>query len=138
MINYSKQLLDDDDLKSVVKVLKSDWLTTGPNVKKFEDKISKATNSKYTTVVNSASSGLHIACISLGLGHNDIVWTSANTFVSSINCALHCGAKIDLIDINLKNYNLDIEKLSIKLKDAKKKRQATKNNYSSSFCRSSV
>ncbi len=106
MINYSSQYIDDQDIKSVIKTLKSKWLTTGPEIEKFELEIKKKVNSKYCTVVNSATSALHLACRALGVTKGDNVWTSSNTFVASANCALLCGAKIDLIDIELDDYNL--------------------------------
>ena len=115
MINYSTQTIDKNDINAVTKVLKSKWLTTGPFVKKFETEIKNKVNSKYCTVVNSATSALHLACLALGVKKGDYVWTSSNTFVASANCALLCGAKIDLIDIELDNYNLDTEKLEQKL-----------------------
>ena len=120
MINYSTQTIDKNDINAVTKVLKSKWLTTGPFVKKFETEIKNKVNSKYCTVVNSATSALHLACLALGVKKGDYVWTSSNTFVASANCALLCGAKIDLIDIELDNYNLDIEKLEQKLIKANK------------------
>ena len=111
MINYSRQLISKDDINSVLKVLKSDFLTQGPKVLEFEKNISKYCNSKYAVSVNSATSGLHISCLALGLKKNDIVWTSAISFVASANCAAYCGAKIDFLDISLKNFNIDVEKL---------------------------
>ena len=120
MINYSSQTIDKSDINAVTKALKSKWLTTGPFVKKFEDEIKKKVNSKYCTTVNSATSALHLVCLALGVKKGDYVWTSSNTFVASANCALLCGAKIDLIDIELNNYNLDIDKLEQKLINAKK------------------
>ena len=80
-INYSKQNVTDNDIKSVVKVLKSNFLTQGPNIKLFEDKIKKIVHAKYAYAVNSATSGLHVACMSIGIAKNDIVWTSPNSFV---------------------------------------------------------
>ena len=126
MINYSNHYIDNDDIKAVVKVLKSKWLTTGPNVLKFEKEIKKKTKTKFCTAVNSATSALHLSCLALGLKKNDYVWTSSNTFVSTANSALLCGAKIDLIDIDLKTYNLDVEKLENKLKSAKKNNKLPK------------
>lgn len=126
MINYSFQYIDNQDVKSVIKTLKSKWLTTGPTVEKFEAKIKKKVNSKHCTVVNSATSALHLACKSLGVTKGDYVWTSSNTFVASANCALLCGAKIDLIDIELENYNLDLDLLEKKLNIAKKRNKLPK------------
>ena len=120
-INYSKQNINEDDIKSVIKVLKSNFLTQGPNIKIFEDKVKKMVRAKYAYAVNSATSGLHVACMSIGITKNDIVWTSPNSFVASSNCALYCGAKIDFVDIDLKTYNLCSKKLEDKLKLTKKK-----------------
>jgi len=120
-INYSKQNISKDDIKSVIKVLKSNFLTQGPSVKLFEEKIKKIVSAKYAYAVNSATSGLHVACMSIGISKNDVVWTSPNSFVASSNCALYCGAKIDFVDIDLRNYNLCPIKLENKLKSTKKK-----------------
>ena len=121
-INYSRQNINTSDIKSVVKTLNSNWLTTGPAIKKFEDIICKKVSARYGIAVNSATSALHLSCLALGLGHKDILWTSSNTFVASANCALHCGATIDLIDIDLKTHNICIKKLEEKLIIAKKKK----------------
>ena len=120
-INYSKHNISKKDIKSVIKVLKSDFLTQGPSVKFFEKKIKKIVSAKYAFAVNSATSGLHVACMSIGISKNDVVWTSPNSFVASSNCALYCGAKIDFVDIDLKNYSLCPIKLENKLKSTKKK-----------------
>jgi len=120
-INYSKHNISKNDIKSVIKVLKSDFLTQGPSVKFFEKKIKKIVSAKYAFAVNSATSGLHVACMSIGISKNDVVWTSPNSFVASSNCALYCGAKIDFVDIDLKNYSLCPIKLENKLKSTKKK-----------------
>ena len=118
MINYSKQSIDKEDINQVIKILKSDYLTTGPIVPKFEKKICEITNSKFSVSVNSGTSALHISCMALGLKKNDIVWTSPNSFVASANCALYCGAKVDFVDIgedlNIDtNLKVDIKKLLI-------------------------
>lgn len=120
-INYSKHNISKKDITSVIKVLKSDFLTQGPTVKFFEKKIKKIVSAKYAFAVNSATSGLHVACMSIGISKNDVVWTSPNSFVASSNCALYCGAKIDFVDIDLKNYSLCPTKLENKLKSTKKK-----------------
>ena len=121
MIRYSEQHIDRTDISEVIKTLKSDFITTGPQVSIFEKKLSKKVNSKYSVVFNSATSALHTACIALGLKKNDWLWTSANSFVASANCGLYCGAKIDLIDIELDTFNIDFKKLEKKLSQAKKK-----------------
>ena len=121
MINYSSQTIDKNDIKAVEKVLKSRWLTTGPFVKQFETEIKKKVNAKYCTTVNSATSALHLACLALGVKKGDLVWTTSNTFIASANCALLCGANVDLIDIELDNYNINIHKLEEKLIRSKKR-----------------
>ena len=105
-INYSRHHIDKDDILEVSKVLKSDFLTQGPTVKKFEDKIKKYLGVKFSIAVNSATSGLHLACLSLDIKKNDIVWTTPNSFVSTANCVIHCGAQIDFVDINIDTYNI--------------------------------
>jgi UDP-4-amino-4,6-dideoxy-N-acetyl-beta-L-altrosamine transaminase len=122
MIRYSEQSIDHEDISNVIKTLKSDLITTGPKILKFEKDLSNKVNSKYCVVFNSATSALHSACLALGLKKNDWLWTSANSFVASANCGLYCGAKIDFIDIELETYNLDLKKLEIKLHQAKKKK----------------
>ena len=122
MIRYSEQLIDKKDIESVVKVLKSKFLTTGPVVKKFERHITKKINAKFGVSFNSATSALHVACMALGLNKNDYLWTSVNTFVASSNCALYCGAKVDFVDIEMDSYNLDLDKLEKKLFLTKKKK----------------
>ena len=118
MINYSKQLITKDDIKSVLKVLKSDYLTQGPKTKEFEKKISKYCKSKFATCVSSATSGLHISCLALGIKKNDVVWTSAISFVASANCARYCGAEVDLVDIDETSFNMSVSQLEQKLKIA--------------------
>ncbi len=120
MIRYSEQYIDQKDISNVVKTLKSDFITTGPEILKFEKNLSQKVKSKFCVTFNSATSALHSACIALGLKKKDWVWTSANSFVSSANCALYCGAKIDFIDIELQTFNIDLEKLEKKLNKTKK------------------
>ena len=120
MIPYGRQEITDEDIREVVEVLKSDFITQGEVVPAFERKLSEYTNSKFSIVVNSATSALHLACKALQIGVDDIVWTSANTFVASANCALYCGAKIDFIDIDPNTFNISIQALTEKLELAKK------------------
>ena len=119
MIPYGKQEITQQDIDAVVSVLESDFLTQGPQVPLFEKSISNAVNSKYAFAVNSATSALHIACLALGVGKGDLVWTTPITFVASSNCALYCGADIDFVDIDSETYNLSPSKLEQKLIYAK-------------------
>ena len=119
MIPYGRHEINQSDIDSVTDVLKSDFLTQGPVVPRFEKTVSDYCNVKYGVAVNSATSALHLACLSLGLSNGDIVWTVPNTFVASANCALYCGASVDFVDIDENTYNLCIKSLSKKLKHAK-------------------
>ena len=120
MIPYSRQSINDDDINEVIKVLKSDLITQGPIVQKFAKTICTYTSSNYSVLTNSATSALHIACLSLGLGKGDILWTSPNSYVASANVGLLCNAEIDFVDIDPFNYNICIHALSDKLKNAEK------------------
>lgn len=115
MIPYGRQDINQQDIDAVVEVLKSDFLTQGPQVPAFEQAIMDACDAKYAVVVNSATSALHIACLALGLGSDDWLWTTPNTFVASANCALYCGAKVDFVDIDPRTYNLCAKQLEKKL-----------------------
>lgn len=126
MISYGRQTIEQQDLDAVIEVLKSDWLTQGPNVTKFENSVRDYVGAKYGVAVNSATSGLHIAYLALGLGYGDYVWTTPNTFVATANAALYCGAKVDFVDINLNDYNLDVNKLEQKLITAKQENKLPK------------
>jgi len=126
MISYSKQSISKKDIEEVKKVLKSDYLTQGPKVPIFEEKIKKYVGAKFATAVSSASAALHLSCIALGLKKNDFLWTVPNTFVASATCGLHCGAKIDFVDINDDDNNISIEELEKKLKVARKKKKLPK------------
>lgn len=119
LIPYAKQSIDKDDIKNVTKALKSDFITQGKIVENFEKSISKFVNSKYSCVVNSATSALYLACKILDLSKNDWVWTSSNTFVSTASIIEHANGNVDLLDIN-EDGNLSIEFLKKKLKKTKK------------------
>ena len=93
MIPLSRQSISKQDLKSVNKALKSDFLARGPTIEKFEKLYLKKVNCKFSVAVNSATSALHIACLALGFKKNDILWTVPNSFVASANCAIFCGGK---------------------------------------------
>ena len=121
IIPYSRQSINNTDISCVTKVLKSDYLTTGPEVIKFENSIKIFCKSKYALSFNSATSALHAACFSIGIKKNDYVWTSAISFVASANSAIYCGAKIDFLDIDLNTFNICLDKLENKLASTKKK-----------------
>lgn len=125
-IPYGRQDISKQDEDLLLKTLRSDWLTQGPMIKAFEDKLCEYTGAKYASALNSATSALHIACLALGVGPGDYVWTSPNTFVASANCALYCGAKVDFVDIDQQTYNLCPFKLEEKLKVAKEKNELPK------------
>lgn len=126
MIPYGKQSINIDDVKSLSKVIKSKFLTQGPLVEKFEKKISKQVGAKYAVATNSASSALHISCLALGLDKDNYFWTSPNSFVASANCGLHCGSKVDFVDIDNNTWNISIDYLAKKLKESKKNKKLPK------------
>lgn len=114
-IPYGKQSINQHDIDAVVDVLQSDFLTQGPQVPLFEESVANYCGAKYAIAVNSATSALHLACLALGLGKGDTLWTSPNTFVASANAALYCGAQVDFVDINPHTYNMSVEALAEKL-----------------------
>ncbi len=120
MIPYGRQNITQEDIDAVVGVLKSDFLTQGPLVPAFENAVAQYCAVKFAVAVNSATSALHIACLSLDLGPGDIVWTSPNSFVASANCAIYCGATVDFVDIDSRTYNMSVVALEEKLQKAKK------------------
>lgn len=119
MIPYGKQDISEADIDAVIDVLKSDFLTQGPQVPTFERSLMDATGADYALAVNSATSALHIACLALELGKGDTLWTTPITFVASANCGLYCGATIDFVDIDPATYNLCPKALEKKLVQAK-------------------
>ena len=126
MIPYSRQSINKKDLDNVKKVLLSDYLTQGPEVKKFEKEIQSYLNVNYALALNSATSALHVACLALDLSKDDWLWTVPNTFVASANCAKYCDAKVDFVDINNETFNICFKKLEKKLKIAKKLKKLPK------------
>ena len=126
MIPYAKQDISDEDIDSVIEVLKSDFLTQGNKVPLFEDIISERVGAKYALAANSATSCLYLSCLSLGLSKEDILWTSPITYVASANCALYCGAEVDFVDIDPLTWNISVEILEEKLKTARKIKKVPK------------
>lgn len=120
MIPYGRQDISQDDIDAVNGVLRSDFLTQGPVVPRFEAAMADWTGAAYGIAVNSATSALHIACLALDLGPGDRLWTSPNTFVASANCGLYCGATVDFVDIDPATYNMSTARLEEKLAAAEK------------------
>jgi UDP-4-amino-4,6-dideoxy-N-acetyl-beta-L-altrosamine transaminase len=118
IIPYGRQEITQADIDAVVKILQSDYLTQGPMVPKFEQTVAEYCGAVHAVAVNSATSALHIACLALGLGPGDRLWTTPITFVASANCGLYCGAQVDFIDIDPRTYNLSIPGLEQKLFEA--------------------
>ena len=125
-IPYGRQYVSKEDIQSVTDVLKSDFLTQGPTVPKFEKLISEKVNSKYAVAANSATSALHLACLALELNTNDFLWTTPITFVASANCSQYCNAKIDFVDIDQDTGLMSVIELEKKLKIAAKEKKLPK------------
>jgi UDP-4-amino-4,6-dideoxy-N-acetyl-beta-L-altrosamine transaminase len=121
MIPYGRQDISQADIDAVTSVLRSDFLTQGPQVPRFEDAVANHVGAKHAVGVNSATSALHVACLALGLGPGDWLWTTPITFVASANCGLYCGAQVDFVDIDPDTYNLCAKALEDKLITASKK-----------------
>lgn len=120
MIPYGRQDITRADIDAVLAVLQSDYLTQGPVVPRFEHTVATHVGAKHALAVNSATSALHIACLALGLGPGDWLWTTPVTFVASANCGLYCGAQVDFVDIDPRTYNLCPQALEVKLVAAEK------------------
>ena len=119
-IPYGKQTISNEDIAAVCNVLKSTHLTQGPEVPRFENALKNRVHCEHAVAFNSATSALHIACLALGLGKGDLVWTSPTTFVASANCAIYCGCKVDFVDIDITTGLMSTRALEIKLKEAAK------------------
>jgi UDP-4-amino-4,6-dideoxy-N-acetyl-beta-L-altrosamine transaminase len=118
MIPYGRHAISEDDERAVLEVLRSDFLTQGPAVPRFERALADRVGSAHAVAVNSATSALHIACLALGLGPGDLLWTVPNTFVASANCARYCGADVDFVDIDSRSRNMSAGALADKLHHA--------------------
>lgn len=120
MIPYGRQEITEADIAAVEKVLRSDFLTQGSTVPRFEAIMANYCQAAHAVAVNSATSALHIACLALDLGPGDWLWTSPNTFVASANCGRYCGAGVDFVDIDPRTYNMSVDALATKLAYAEK------------------
>jgi UDP-4-amino-4,6-dideoxy-N-acetyl-beta-L-altrosamine transaminase len=118
LIPYGRQSISDADIAAVVEVLKSDFLTQGPVVPAFEEAVAAICEARYGVATNSATSALHLACLALGVGPGDRVWTSPLTFVASSNAALYCGAEVDFVDVDERTYNMCPKRLDEMLRQA--------------------
>ena len=125
-IPYGRQEVTAEDVAAVTAVLRSDWLTQGPVVPRFEAAIAQACGAAHAVAVNSATSALHLACLALDLGPGDSLWTSPITFLASANCARYCGAQVDFVDIDPRTYNLSAEALARKLARARSENRLPK------------
>ncbi len=120
MIPYGRQDITQADIDAVVSVLQSDFLTQGPMVPRFEQSVAQHVGASHALAMNSATSALHVACLALGLGNGDWLWTTPITFVASANCGLYCGAQVDFVDIDPQTYNLCPQALARKLEQAER------------------
>lgn len=119
-IPYGRQTIDEADIAAVVRVLQSDFLTQGATVPAFEQALAKAVGARHGVAVQNATCALHVACLALGVGPGDLVWTSPNSFVASANCARYCGADVDFVDIDPVSFNMSVKLLAEKFAAAKK------------------
>lgn len=120
MIPYGCQDVQEDDIRAVVEVLRSDWLTQGPKVPEFEGVLAEFTKAEHAVAVGNATEALHVACLALHLGPGSLLWTSPNTFVASANCGLYCGARVDFVDIDPRTYNMSTSALQEKLEQSER------------------
>lgn len=118
MIPYGRQNISDADINAVIETLRSDFLTQGPQVPNFENKIAQYCEAKFAVATSNATASLHLACLALGVGKGDIVWTSPISFVASSNCALYCGAEVDFVDVEINTGLMSVTALENKLKQA--------------------
>ncbi len=114
-IPYGRQSINEDDIQAVVETLRSDYLTTGPKIQEFEQKVAEYCGAKYAVAVSNGTAALHIACMAAGIGEGAEVITTPITFAASSNCILYCGGTPVFADINPKTYNIDVEDIERKI-----------------------
>lgn len=120
VIPYARQSITQDDIDAVVNVLRSPFITQGPEIERFESAVCSVTGGRYAVAVNSGTAALHIACLAADIGPGDLVWTTPNSFAASANCAIYCGAQVDFVDIDPSTYNIAPSILAAKLRSAAK------------------
>ena len=113
MIPYGHQSIDDDDIRAVVEVLKSDWLTQGPSIVQFEEALAASTGAKFAVAFANGTAALHGACAAAGLGPGDVAVTSPLSFAASANCARYVGAAVQFVDIDRHTLNLAPERVPV-------------------------
>ncbi len=119
-IPYGRQSLDEEDFAAVAEVLRSDFLTQGPMVPRFEQVLAERCQAAHAVAVANGTAALHLGALALGLGPGDWLWTSPITFVASANCARYCGARVDFVDVDPGTINLCPQRLAEKLAVAEK------------------
>lgn len=134
VIPYGRQDIDDTDIAAVVEILRSDWLTQGPTIARFEQAMADLCGARYAVAVSNATVALHLACRAVGLGSGDTLWTSPNTFVASANCALYCGAGVDFVDIDPGTLNMDPGALEQKLQQGGKPKVVIPVHFAGQSC----
>ena len=117
-IPYGRQSVDEADAAAVAEVLRSDWLTQGPTIERFEQAVAQRCGARHAAATANATAALHVACLALDLGPGKRLWTSPNTFLASANCGRYCGAEVDFVDIDPQTYNLSAGNLEEKLAEA--------------------
>lgn len=120
MIPYGKQTIEQDDIQAVVDVLKSGFLTTGPQIAEFEQTVADYVGAKYAVAISNGTSALHAACFAAGIRPGDEVITTPLTFAASANCVLYCGGTPVFADVDPKTYNIDPEDIRRKITDRTK------------------
>lgn len=115
MIPYGRQWIDENDIAAVVEVLRSDWITQGPAIERFEALVAEYVGAQHAVAVSSGTAALHAAAYTAGLGPGKLLWTSPITFVASANCARYLGADVDFVDIDPATLNMDAEELERRL-----------------------
>ncbi|HSW11252.1 MAG TPA: UDP-4-amino-4,6-dideoxy-N-acetyl-beta-L-altrosamine transaminase [Solimonas sp.] len=120
MIPYGRQDISEADIQAVVEVLRSDWLTQGPAIERFESALAQRAGAAHAVAMCNATAALHVACLALGLGPGDLLWTVPNTFVASANCGRYCGADVDFVDVDPRSYNMSAAALAEKLEQAER------------------